>query len=800
MKTATGQATICYHCGQDCRDDLVEFDNKNFCCNGCKAVYGILSEARLDAYYRKNEAPGVRPARISAGRFEYLDNIEVCEKLLEYSDENKARVSFFIPQIHCSSCIWLLEHLYLLESGIQQATASLPRRRLTLIFDKETTSLRKIVELLASLGYEPKITLDDIGKPKSQKRDWSLYAKIGVAGFSFANIMLFSFPEYLSRHGISDSHLSITFRYASLLLALPVLIYSAGDYFRHAWIGLRGRFINLNVPLALGIGMLFFRSLYDIVSGTGPGYLDSFAGLVFFLLLGRLFQQKSFEKLSFDRDYKSYFPISCVMKTKDGESTVPITRLRPGNRIVVRNQEIIPADSILISGEAAIDYSFVTGESQPQNPVSGQRVYAGGRQLGGALELDVICEVSESYLISLWSDQRLVTPVKGNTTTLTNTISKYFTAAVLGIAGITAIYWFNNDPSKLALAVTSILVVACPCALALASPFVLGTAARIWGNNRFFVRKPEIIEELFYINKIIFDKTGTLTHIDKQIVSWHGEFSEYEKSLIASIAKQSTHPASRLLASSLSDYQTSNVAVYQELPGKGIQGSVDTHMIKIGAASWLTKNDNDVVEKSTPRSYVTIDDRICGYFQFETALRDGLDETFAQLNSRYNLVVLTGDSNVSSESLQSLVGVETPVATGQSPFDKLDYLEKQREHGIRTIMIGDGLNDSGALRAATVGIAVTDDISSFTPGCDGIIDAEKLGTLDRFLSMARKCRKIIISAFILSLLYNIIGLGFAASGHLSPLVSAILMPISSVSVILFSTIVTRMAARKAGIR
>jgi len=344
------------------------------------------------------------------------------------------------------------------------------------------------------------------------------------------------------------------------------------------------------------------------------------------------------------------------------------------------------------------------------------------------------------------------------------------------------------------------LVVACPCALALASPFVLGTAARIWGNNRFFVRKPEIIEELFNINKIIFDKTGTLTHIDKRAVSWHGEFSEYDKSLIASIAKQSTHPASRLLASSLSDYQTSNVTDYLELPGKGIRGLVDNHIIKIGGASWLGKNGNDSNSASSPRSYVAIDDRICGYFQFETALRDGLNQTFEQLQARYNLVVLTGDSNASSEGLQSLVGAETPVATGQSPFDKLDYLEKQREQGIRTIMIGDGLNDSGALRAATVGIAVTDDISAFTPGCDGIIDAEKLGTLDRFLSMARNCRTIIISAFVISLLYNIIGLGFAASGHLSPLVSAILMPISSVSVVLFSTIATRMAARKEGIR
>lgn len=798
-KSETESKPICYHCGLPCIDDLVQQDDKNFCCNGCLTVYNILSKANLNAYYEKNQAPGVRPAALSDNRFEYLDNPEIVEKLLDYADENRAKVTLSIPQIHCASCIWLLEHLFLLDPGISRSTASLPQRKLTIFYDKKTTSLRKTIELLASLGYEPPLTLDSVKKSQPRNTNWGLYAKIGIAGFAFANIMLFSLPEYLSRSGVGDMRLSATFRYASLILSLPVLFYSASDYFKFAWIGLRKRFMNINIPLALGIGMLFIRSLYDIISGYSSGYLDSFTGLVFFLLLGRLFQQKSYERLSFDRDYRSYFPISCVKKTADSETTVPISRLRPGDRLIVRNRELVPADSILINGKASIDYSFVTGESQPQELVSGQKVYAGGRQMGGAIELDVISEVSESYLISLWSDQRISSPAKQNSIKLVNIFSKYFTAAVLAIAALAAIFWIWHDQSKAALVVTSVLVVACPCALALASPFVLGTATRIWGDNRFFVRSAEVIEELFRIDKIVFDKTGTLTKAGNQSISWQGSFSEKDIALALSLARQSTHPASRIASQDTGQISLYSVAEYKEFPGKGISGKVDSHLVEIGSRNWLDKSATKNEKSESGNSYVAIDSDLKGYFKFGSDYREGLGDTLKELSASHELVVLTGDNASVSENLKSFVGEKTSIKAEQSPHDKLEYISESIKQGKRTIMVGDGLNDSGALRAATVGIAVTEDISAFAPGCDGIIAAEQLNKLDKFLNMAKRSRGVIVATFVLSLLYNTIGMGFAVSGHLSPLVSAILMPISSVSAVLLATLGTRYVAWREGL-
>ncbi|MEW6050391.1 MAG: heavy metal translocating P-type ATPase metal-binding domain-containing protein [Candidatus Zixiibacteriota bacterium] len=801
----TQQKTACFHCGQPCLQDTTVQDGNSFCCAGCRSVYQLLSGARLSQYYQAEQAPGVRPAADRTGRHAYLDDAQVQDQLLDYAGEARARITLSIPQMHCASCVWLLENLYRLESGVLRSEVSLPDRRLVLTFDKQRISLRQIVELLTRLGYEPEIKLANLDRKPERRTNWRLYARTGVAGFSFANIMLFSFPEYLSSDGIQETGLSLTFRIASLILAIPVLLYSSADYFRSALTGLRQRTINLDVPIALGIGMLFLRSSFDIIAGIGPGYLDSFTGLVFFLLLGRLFQQKTFDRLSFDRDYRAYFPISCVKRAGDAESTVPITQLRPGDRILVRNQELVPADAVLINGQGSIDYSFVTGESHPKELISGDRVYAGGRQTGEAIDLEVIREVSDSYLISLWQDSRLAAHNRPSLTTLANSIGKHFIALVLATAAGAAVYWGFHDSTRLAHVVTSVLIVACPCALALASPFVLGTAARIWGDQRFFVRTPQVIENLSQIDTIVFDKTGTLTQADRQSVTYEGvPLTSYQKKCVAALARQSTHPSSRVLAQTLPASIESAVTDFAEIPGKGISGTVDSRQIRLGSRSWVQGEGSAVDDPVTPPvdssvTFVSVDGRVLGYYRFENVYREGVHVTMAELGAEYRLALLSGDGSRERERMSAILGSNAELSFQQSPHDKLDYISRLHDRGRQVLMLGDGLNDAGALRAATVGVAVTEDSSSFAPACDGILEASSLGSLPRFLAMARRGRTVIIAAFGLSLIYNIVGLGFAVSGKLSPLVSAVLMPISSVSVVLFSTIATRLVARREGL-
>lgn len=345
----------CYHCGELCEDELVEFDSKPFCCNGCKMVYEILNENDLCNYYDLQNTPGINlKSRNFDQKFGYLDNVDIQKKLLDFSSDSVNKITFFIPVIHCSSCIWLLEHLDRLREGITYSRVNFVRKEVSIDFDPVVISLKTIVELLATIGYEPEINLQNATKSKSKKENRKLYLQIGVAGFAFGNIMMLSFPEYFGFEGLDESVQSFI-TYINILISLPVVFYSASGYFISAYKGLQQKYINIDVPITIGVVALFVRSLYEILSQSGPGYLDSLAGLIFFLLIGKWFQSRTYDSLSFERDYKSYFPLAVSRISEDGSEMVQITELKENDLIEVRNQEIIPGDAELVSTEASID-------------------------------------------------------------------------------------------------------------------------------------------------------------------------------------------------------------------------------------------------------------------------------------------------------------------------------------------------------------------------------------------------------------------------------------------------------------
>lgn len=804
-------ATVCFHCGQEVSDNSFVQEEKAFCCAGCRSVFQILEGANLGSYYQVGDKAGTRPTGDDASRFLYLDDPTITPRLLDYADSSRARVTFLVPQIHCSACIWLLEHLARLEPAVRRSTVDFLARRLTVEYSPSAASLSKIVSLLAQLGYEPDIKLDRVDPIPVKNPNTSLYIKIGVAGFSFANIMLFSFPEYLSAGHIGSDTISTFFRYANLFLSVPVLLYSALDFFSSAFAGLRQRHLNLDFPISIGLLALFGRSFFDVVTNSGPGYFDSFSGLVLFLLAGRLFQRKTYQWLSFDRDYRAYFPIAVRRKRSEFEETVAVGLVGVGDRIVVRNQELVPADGILMVGRASIDYSFVTGESDPNELSIGERVYAGGRQVGGAIEIEVIKSVEESYLVSLWSGSAKAQPSTKSKTekvlsTVTAGIGKYFTLGVLVIAVLTVWWWLAHDPSKWIHAFTSVLIVACPCAIALSAPFVFGTTMRIFGNQKLFLRHPDVIDALSRIDTIVFDKTGTLTGSMEKQVSYEGTpLGESELSAICALAGHSTHPASRAVASISKSGTACSVSHFEEVPGSGIKGQIEGQIYRLGRREFVIGNTARTSQSISAEPndlsgvHVSRDGKYLGRFSVTLPFREGLDLELTQLSKTHELAVLTGDSDRTKSELRKIFGPKTTLAFNQLPHDKRRFVDLLKSDGKRVLMLGDGLNDSGALGSADVGLAVSEDTSAFAPACDGILHAGNLSQLSRYLSAAKSARRIVYVSFGISLLYNIIGLGFAASGHLSPLVSAVLMPVSSISVVGFGTSAAWMAARREGL-
>lgn len=804
-KTSTPE-TACYHCGENLEKEVIHFEDHSFCCQGCKMVYQVLSGAGLQDYYEIEEKPGQRMAgKGSQNRFAYLDDPETARQLLDFTDGQVAKVTFYVPQIHCTSCIWLLEKLHQLEPGILSSRVNFLKKEVYITYDEQQHSLKEVVQALSRIGYEPLINFDSLHKKdkSGQHKKSNQYAyKLGVTGFCLGNIMLASFPEYL---GISKSDQSFIdlFGYLNIGLSLPVFFYGASGYLRSAWEAIRHKGVNIDVPISLGILVLFFRSVYEILSQTGAGYLDSMASLVFLLLVGKWFQEKTFENISFERDYKSYFPIAVTVKEGSVEVSKPLSKVKSGDCLLLRSGELIPADAVLIKGEASIDYSFVTGESAEILKNPGEQLFAGGRQKGGLIEIELVKEVSQSYLTRLWNEDEKQGSSKKNLSTITDRLSRNFTYTIITVATLGGAYWYFTSGAEAAINIfTAVLIIACPCALALTVPFTLGNAMRLLARKQVYAKGTEVIERLTSINHIVFDKTGTITSAEKEQTQWQGEsLSDKDKTVIASLVRQSTHPVSqkvfKVLHAESSDWQS--IRDFKEIAGEGICGKVDQLEIRVGKRSFVTAEEETSgsgKRNFQTEAHISLGGKYLGYFTFKQQFRSGVESLMKTLKNHYQLSLLSGDNEGERSAIESLFEQKERLMFQQSPADKKNYIQRLQQKGERVLMIGDGLNDAGALLQSDVSISVAEDVHQFSPACDIIVGASQVPNLEKVINYTKSSLNVVRGGFALSLSYNIVGVTLALKGMISPLLAAVLMPLSSVTAVGFGMIMTYFLFKK----
>ncbi|NOT94175.1 MAG: HAD-IC family P-type ATPase [Ferruginibacter sp.] len=804
MKTTTVIKTKCFHCGENCDDNDIIIEDKSFCCEGCKQVYLLLNENDLCVYYDFDKNPGIKAkGRFVSERFAYLEDEATIKKLVQFSNGSQTNVTFSLPQMHCSSCIFLLENLHRINPGVIKSQTNFQRKEVFIIFDPHQISLRKVVELLAFIGYEPNISLKDTVSKRTSTFNRQRIYKIGVAGFCFANIMMLSFPEYFSSGNIEQNGLKETFTWLNLGLSLPVLFYSASGFFVSAWKGLRQQFLNIDAPIALAIVVTYARSYYEIITGTGAGYLDSGTGIVFFMLIGRWFQDKTYDSFSFDRDYLSYFPLG-VSIIKDGiEKNIPVTQLQKGNRIIIRNEEMIPADAILLSGNANVDYSFVSGENTPVQKQPGQLIYAGGKQIGSVIELEVAGEASQSYITQLWNNDVFHNKKNGEKSFI-HPWSRYFTLALFAVAATTLVFWLINDTSKILPAVSSVLIVACPCSLLLSATFTYGNMLRLFGKNKLYLKNASVMESLAKIDTIVFDKTGTITQNQTSLVSYEGTpLTDKELVAVRNVARQSSHPLSKIIAVWLQtgDDKIIPVDQFNEYTGKGLQAIVNGIDVKMGSASFMHQFNPGFASYDTgSHVHVMMNNVHMGRFNVSNQYRPGVEQLVDELkNKGLVLSVLSGDNDAERDNLKKIFGAAADLNFNQTPQQKLDFIEALQKDKKNVLMLGDGLNDAGALMQSNVGIAVSDNTAQFSPACDAILAGENVQLLEKFIAFAKSGKTIVTASFILSILYNIAGLSFAVQGILSPMVAAILMPASSISIVLLVTALSSISARAKGL-
>lgn len=786
--------TSCFHCGDPCEKDIITFQEKSFCCNGCKTVFEIFSEHDLSCYYDLENAPGSAPPEIAA-KYDFLDREDIKDKLLEFRSDDLEITTLYIPHVHCSSCIWILENLHKLLPSITHSMVNFGKKKVRISYKNSETSLKEVVQLLSSIGYEPYISLEDYGGTEEKINRQILY-KLGVAGFAFGNVMFLSFPEYFEVNEFWLEQYKPMFRWIMFFFSVPVVFYAAQDYFVSAFKGLRSKFLNIDVPIALGVSVLFIRSTIEIALDLGSGFFDSLTGLVFFLLLGKFFQQKTYAFLSFERDYKSYFPIAVTKITSDNqEIPIQVYDIDKGDRLLIRHQELIPVDGILINGDGRLDYSFVTGESTTVKKQSGDKLFAGGKQTAGVIEMEALKSVEQSYLTQLWSNDVFSKKTEDLFGGLTNKISKHFTLTILAIALVATTYWIWMDSSKALNVFTAVLIIACPCAIALSAPFTFGNLLRIFGRSKFFLKNADVIERLANINTIIFDKTGTITANEQNTIAYEGQtLSKDEEILLSNTLRGSNHPLSRSLYDLLDAHNILSLDSFEEHLGKGIEATYENNSMMIGSAQFVGEDSQQ--QGLSTAVHIKLNNTYKGRFTFYNKYRKGLSKLFNELKLQYDLVILSGDNAGEQENLKKLLPAKTKLIFNQKPEDKLEYIKYHQSEGAKVLMVGDGLNDAGALAQSDVGIAISENVNVFSPACDAILDAKHFDKLFAFIKAAKSGIKIIKWSFLLSFIYNIVGLYFAVTGRLEPVIAAILMPLSSISIVFFTTMTTNIVGNK----
>lgn len=817
----------CFHCGLPCGSRPIVEEGRPFCCHGCATVHGLLHASGLGRFYELQAHPGSQIQRAAQReQYAFLDNPAVQGPLLDFTDGRTSRVTFQVPAIHCVACVWLLENLFRLHPGVGGSRVNFGRREVAISFAPDQIALSELVALLASIGYEPRLTLGGVERDQADPARRRLHLQVGVAGFAFGNIMLFALPTYFGLDSLSGPMFARLFGLISLALALPVLVFSAADYFRSAWLSLRQRMLTLDVPIALGLLAIYGQSVIEVFSGRGLGYSDSMSGLVFFLLCGRIFQQKAYERLAFDRDYKSFFPLSVSRLRSPAagapaeEERVSLSQLAVGDHLRLRNSELIPADAKLVSGPAFIDYSFVTGEAEPVAKQAGDYLYAGGRQVGGTIELETVKPVSQSYLTSLWNHEAFQKSGHDDLNTLTNRYSRRFTMLVVLVALGAALGWAlaGNGPRGVK-AFVSVLIVACPCALALAAPFTLGTAQRLLARRKIFVKNTCVMERLAAVDSVVLDKTGTLTTAGVGGVSFQpngASLTADEEEWVFSLSRHSTHPQSVRISDTLAGkHFPEPVRGFLETPGCGIEGQVQGREVWLGSRAWLTTRGVTCPPAPRPGGelagsevWLAVDGHCRGAYVLASRVRPGIAELAERLTGgpapapaagRCEVTLLSGDNERDHDRFRGLLGPAAELHFNQSPLDKLNHVRHRQQAGRTVMMVGDGLNDAGALKQSDVGVAVVEQAGAFSPASDVILEAGQVPRLTDLLAFCRRATRLVRIGFLISATYNVVGVAIAASGLLSPLVCAVLMPISSASVVAFATGGAHWAARRSGL-
>jgi Cu2+-exporting ATPase len=814
----------CAHCGLAVPAGLLrEGEKEQFCCSGCRQVYTLVREWGFDQYYRLvDQQRGIlEPARVTGRSFEDFDDESLQAEATDRVGADRCRTRLYLEGVHCAACVWLVEKLPAALPGVDEVRLNLGSAVAEITWRPGATRLSAVGRALDRLGYTPHVHRSGRVQEARRAEDRMALARLGVAAACAMNLMFMSGALYAGESSGMASAYESFFRWFSFAVSVPVLLFSARPFFRTALGGLRVRMVHIDLPVAIALAVAFAASTWNVVRGSGPLWFDSLAMLVA-ALLGARQVQRSAQRAALERadSLRGAAFIEFARRLEgDGPDAptveVPAAALSPGDHVEVRSGELVPVDGVVLAGRSTLDCAVLTGEPVPIPVREGDPVSAGATNLSARLlvRVDAAGEKTRvGALLSIVQDALSKKPALLRTTDL---LARRFVQVLLVLAVATGAAWLRFGPAVALERVVALLVVACPCALGLSVPLAFSVGLLRAARAGIFVKNPDSFERLRHVGTVLLDKTGTLTEGRTTVARWEGE--DAALALARTLEAESSHAVARAFLTSFGRtvHVVRTVEDVCEVPGQGISGRLDGHSVHVGNRAHLEvagltvppgllRHADAFIAEGLSPAFVAVDGRVAGVAGVGDPLRADARATVAALRTRGARVrILSGDHPDVVARIAAQLDIPAEDALGGlSPEAKRDVVARLAGVPGRTgavVMVGDGVNDAAALALADVGISVHGGTGATIAVADVVLTREGVAPLVELLDGARRLRGVVRRNLGFSLFYNVFASALALLGFVGPLLAAVLMPVSSLTVALSSAL-TRTFTRARGAR
>ena len=780
----------CAHCQLPVAAGLVvpESDHQ-FCCAGCRTAFAILSEHGLAGYYHIAERRDA-PVTSSGRTFAEFDHATFHELYVRRTADGLAQVDLYLEGVHCAACVWLVERVPLVVPGVARAELNVRRSLARVVWDDAAVSLSEVARTLDSLGYHPHPFRGLEVEALRRKEDRAMLARIGIAGAVAANVMLAALALYSGEFGGMEGPYERFFRWVSLILTTPAVFGPGRVFFAGAWASLRTRTLHMDLPIAIALAVGWARGTMNTITDSGPIYFDGLATLTFALLAGRFLQQRG-QRAAADAAELLYSLSPSTARVVDGDSVrdLPAQALLPGMVLDVRAGESFAADGVVTSGRSTVDMALLTGESRPVTVSVGERVYAGTTNVGSAVRVRVDAAGEQSRLASILQQVEDSAHRRAPVVQLANRLAGWFVAIVLLVAMATVLYWYPKDPTAAIDNAIALLIVTCPCALALATPLAVSMAIGRAAHAGILIKGGDSIERLATPGRILLDKTGTITEARVALEAWHGP--EWVKPIVLALEQESSHPIADGVRRAFAGMTPPGASLTTHVIGGGIEGLVDGRSVVVGSPAFVrARAKRGVVEPVamhlTP-VLVAVDGEVVAAAGFGDPVRPDARAAIESLQALgWDVGILSGDHPEVVTTVAGTVGLPADACVGgAAPEEKLRVVESSRSAGT-VVMVGDGVNDAAAMAAASVGVGVHGGAEACLATADVYLTRPGLSPLVQLVEGATRTMRVIRRNIAFSIGYNIIGATLAVTGTIDPLIAAILMPVSSLTVVIAS--------------